>query len=116
QIARLVAPEGNLVQGQSELPLSPRLAGALHDAVAEGLNHYTFFEGIPELRSELARKVRAHNGIVVDPDAKPIELAITPGATGALISAAFGLLRGASCLLFEPYYPYHARVLEIAGA
>ena len=58
QITRLVGPEGNLVQGQSELPLPDALARAAAEAIAEGLNHYTFFEGVPELRRELAAQIR----------------------------------------------------------
>ena len=115
-IARLVAPEGNLVQGQSELPLPPALARAAADVIAEGHNHYTFFEGVPELRTVLAQKVLAHNGITVDAKASPVEVMITPGATGALVAAANAFLKGASALLFEPYYPYHQRILESAGA
>ena len=80
-IARLVAPEGNLVQGQSELPLPPALARAAADAIAEGHNHYTFFEGIPELRKVLAKKVLEHNGITVDATASPVEVMITPFST-----------------------------------
>ncbi len=115
-IARLVAPEGNLVQGQSELPIPEPLARAAGEAIASGLNHYTFFEGVPELRRALAEKVLAHNGVTVDAAASPVEVMITPGATGALVAAAHAYLKGASCLLFEPYYPYHQRILETAGA
>src|SRR6185369_10034771 len=88
QIARLVAPEGNLVQGQSELRLPESLARAAAEAIAAGQNHYTFFEGVPELRRALAEKVLAHNGIRVDAAATPVEVMITPGATGALVAAA----------------------------
>jgi aminotransferase len=116
QIARLVSPEGNLVQGQSELPLPEALARAAAETIAGGLNHYTFFEGVPELRRVLAEKVEAHNGIRVDAAATPVELLITPGATGALVAAAHAYLKGAAALLFEPYYPYHQRILETAGA
>lgn len=116
QIARLVTPEGNLVQGQSELPLTDALARAAAEEIAAGRNHYTFFEGVPELRRALAEKVLAHNGIRVDPAASPVEVMITPGATGALVAAAHAYLKGASALLFEPYYPYHQRILETAGA
>lgn len=116
QIARLVAPEGNLVQGQSELPLPETLARAATAVIAEGLNHYTFFEGVAELRRELARQIEEHNGVRVDADASPVELLITPGATGAIVATAHALLKGASALLLEPYYPYHQRILETAGA
>ena len=88
QIARLVSPEGNLVQGQSELPIPGALARAAADAIAGGQNHYTFFEGVPALRRALAEKVLAHNRITVDPEASPVEVMITPGATGALVAAA----------------------------
>lgn len=116
QIARLVAPEGNLVQGQSELPLPESLARAAAETIAAGQNHYTFFEGVPELRRVLAEEILERNGVRVDPEAKPIELMITPGATGALVAAAHAYLKGASTLLFEPYYPYHQRILDTAGA
>jgi aminotransferase len=116
QIARLVAPDGNLVQGQSELAIPTVLASAAAECIADGLNHYTFFEGVPELRAVLAEKIRAHNGITVRPDAAPVELFVTPGATGALLSAAHAFLKGMSALVFEPYYPYHIRILESAGA
>jgi aminotransferase len=104
------------VQGQSELPLPASLARAAADAISEGQNHYTFFEGVPELRRALAAKVLAHNRIRVDADASPIEVMITPGATGALVAAAHAYLKGASAMLFETYYPYHQRILETAGA
>src|SRR5207249_4034390 len=63
-----------------------------------------------------AEKIRLHNGVAVDPSASPIELLVTPGATGALVSAAHAFLENASALVFEPYYPYHVRILETAGA
>lgn len=116
QIARLVKPEGNLVQGQSELAIPPALARAAEEAISGGRNHYTFFEGIPDLRAEVARKVLAHNGVTVSADASPVEIMITPGATGALVATAHAYLKGSSALLFEPYYPYHQRILDTAGA
>lgn len=116
QIARLVKPEGNLVQGQSELPIPPALAAAASEAISGGRNHYTFFEGVPDLRAEAAKMVLAHNGISVDASASPVEIMITPGATGALVATAHAYLKGQSALLFEPYYPYHQRILDTAGA
>ena len=70
-IARLIPPSGNLVQGQSELKLHPELARALNDVVAAGLNHYSFFEGVDELRRAVAEKLRLFNGITIDPDRRP---------------------------------------------
>ena len=115
-IARLIPPSGNLVQGQSELKLHPDLARALNDVVAAGHNHYSFFEGVDSLRRAVAEKLRLFNGITIDPDRRPLELIITPGATGGLITIAHTYLRGASAIVFEPYYPYHKRTLETADA
>ena len=115
-IARLIPPTGNLVQGQNDVALHPQLAQALNDVVAGGLNHYSFFEGVDELRHAVAEKLHMFNGISIDPDARPLELIITPGATGGLITVAHTYLPGASAIVFEPYYPYHKRTLETAGA
>ncbi|HZM91169.1 MAG TPA: pyridoxal phosphate-dependent aminotransferase [Blastocatellia bacterium] len=114
-IARLIPPTGNLVQGQNDVALHPDLAAALTDVVAEGLNHYSFFEGVDELRRAVAEKLRLFNDISVDPDRRPLELIITPGATGGLITIAHTYLSGASAIVFEPYYPYHKRTVETAG-
>ncbi|HEX8097176.1 MAG TPA: aminotransferase class I/II-fold pyridoxal phosphate-dependent enzyme, partial [Pyrinomonadaceae bacterium] len=37
------------------------------------------------------------------------------GATGGLVAVAQTYLRGVSALVFEPYYPYHRRILEELG-
>jgi len=113
-IARLIPPSGNLVQGQSEIALHPELARALRDVVGAGLNHYSFFEGVDDLRRAVATKLSLFNGVTVDPDRRPLELIITPGATGGLITIAHTYLKGASAIVFEPYYPYHKRTLETA--
>ncbi len=34
---------------------------------------------------------------------------------GALIGIAQSYLRGKSALVFEPYYPYHRRILEVSS-
>jgi aminotransferase len=115
-ITRLVPPSGNLVQGQSELPIDPRLAEAAATEIAASRNHYGGSEGDAELRKAVAAKIAKYNGIDVSIDARPFELMITNGGTGALIGVALSFLRGASALVFEPYYPYHRRILEEFGA
>jgi aminotransferase len=114
-ITRLVPPGGNLVQGQSELRIDPQLAHAADRIISASGNHYSPAEGTDELRRAVAQKIRTLNGIEVDPDAKPLELLITPGATGALVSIARAHLQTASALVFEPYYPYHKRIIEELG-
>ena len=114
-ITRLVPPDGNLVQGQSELAIDPALARAAGELIAASRNHYSPAEGVPELRRAVAEKIKTFNGIEVDAEAKPHELLVTPGGTGGLVAFARTYLQNASALLFEPYYPYHRRIVEELG-
>jgi len=114
-ITRLVPPSGNLVQGQSELAINPTLAQAASDCIKASRNHYSPAEGVGELREAVAKKIARFNNIQVDPKATPMELLITPGATGALVAIAHAHLRNSSALVFEPYYPYHRRILDELG-
>src|SRR4030095_64030 len=68
-----------------------------------------------ELRDALAQKISLLNRIKIDAVAKPPELLITPGATGGLTAVAHTYLQNASAIVFEPYYPYHRRILEELG-
>ena len=115
-ITRLVPPSGNLVQGQSELPINPQLAAEAAAIIAASENHYGGSEGDANLRKAVAQKIKRFNDIDVDPDARPFEVMVTNGGTGALIGIAQSYLRGRSALVFEPYYPYHRRILEEFGA
>ncbi|MBK7392787.1 MAG: pyridoxal phosphate-dependent aminotransferase [Chloracidobacterium sp.] len=115
-ITRLVPPSGNLVQGQSELPIEPKLAAEAAAIIAASQNHYGGSEGHEGLRKAVAEKIAKYNGIDIDVDARPFEVMITNGGTGALIGVAQGFLRDKSALVFEPYYPYHRRILEEFGS
>ncbi len=115
-ITRLVPASGNLVQGQSELPIDPQLARNAAEIIAASQNHYGGSEGHEGLRKAVAAKIARFNRIEVDPDARPFEVMITNGGTGALIGIAQSYLRGKSALVFEPYYPYHRRILEEFGS
>ncbi|MCY7344898.1 MAG: pyridoxal phosphate-dependent aminotransferase [Pyrinomonadaceae bacterium] len=115
-ITRLVPPSGNLVQGQSELPIDPQLAREAAEIIAASQNHYGGSEGDASLRKAVAAKIRKYNGIEVDVDKQPLEIMVTNGGTGALIGITNSYLRGKSALVFEPYYPYHRKILEEFGA
>jgi len=114
-ITRLVHPSGNLVQGQSELTINPALAQAASELIHASKNHYSPAEGVAELREAVAKKISVFNHIELDPKGAPLQLLITPGATAALIAIAHTHLQGSSALVFEPYYPYHRRILDELG-
>ena len=84
-ITRLVPPSGNLVQGQSELPINPDLAKYASEIISASQNHYGGSEGDANLRKAVAAKIKKYNGVEVDVDAKPLEIMITNGGTGALV-------------------------------
>jgi len=114
-ITRLVPPSGNLVQGQSELAINPKLAEAANRLISSSRNHYSPAEGVGDLREAVAQKIARFNDIEIDPKATPLQLLITPGATAALIALAHTHLKDSSALVFEPYYPYHRRILDELG-
>jgi aminotransferase len=114
-ITRLVPPSGNLVQGQSELPIDPQLAREAAEIIAASQNHYGGSEGDAGLRKAVAEKIARYNDITVDPEAKPFEVMVTNGGTGALVGIALSYLEGKSALVFEPYYPYHKFIIEKFG-
>ena len=114
-LTRLVPPSGNLVQGQSELPINPVLADAAARIISASQNHYGPAEGLDELRLAVAEKISTFNGMRIDPESDRLELLITPGATGALVAIAQSHLRNAAALVFEPYYPYHRHIINELG-
>ena len=115
-ITRLVPKSGNLVQGQSELPIDPRLAIEAAEIIAASQNHYGPSEGDASLRKAIEAKIKKYNNVDLSADTKPFEIMVTNGGTGALIGIAQSYLRDRSALVFEPYYPYPRRILEDFGA
>ncbi|UVT22443.1 MAG: aminotransferase class I/II-fold pyridoxal phosphate-dependent enzyme [Nitrospira sp.] len=104
----------NMAQGVCDTPVPPVvLAGAEH-AIREGHNVYTRFDGLPELRQAIAKKLANYNGIQADPDT---EVTVSAGATGAFHCACAALLNpGDEVILFEPYYQYHISALVAVEA
>jgi len=99
----------NLAQGvcDTEIPLPVRRAA--QRAIDEGPNSYTRFDGIPEIRQAIAKKMKDYNGIAADPER---EIIVSAGSTGAFYCACLALLNpGDEVILFEPYYGYHINTL-----
>lgn len=99
----------NLAQGICDTPVPEKVRRAAQTAIEEGANTYCRTEGLDELRSALAAKMRRHNGLDYDWGS---EIVVTAGATGAFYVAALGLLDpGDEVIVFEPYYGYHTNTL-----
>ena len=99
----------NLSQGICDLPLAEELIEGANQAICAGINQYTRYDGIEELRSAIAHKANTYNCIETDPEKNII---VTAGATGALYCACLSLLTpGDEVLIFEPFYGYHEYTL-----
>jgi aminotransferase len=99
----------NMAQGVCDTPVPPTVLRAAAQAMEQGKNVYSRFDGLPELRQAIARKLAQYNGIVADPET---DVTVSAGATGAFHCACLALLDpGDEVILFEPYYQYHISAL-----
>jgi aminotransferase len=80
----------------------------------EGINTYTRYDGLTELRQAIAYKQKLFTGMEVDPER---EIIVSAGSTGAFYCACLALLDpGDEVILFEPYYGYHVSTLVATQA
>jgi len=104
----------NLSQGvcDTEVPLVVRRGAG--EAMEQGINTYTRYDGLVELRRAIADKQRRFTGMEVDPEG---EIVVSAGATGALYCTCLALLNpGDEVVVFEPFYGYHVSTLVATGA
>ena len=99
----------NMAQGVCDTPVPPIVLDAAREAMAQGKNTYSRFDGLAELRSALSAKLSRDNGIHADPET---EITVSAGATGSFHAACLALLNpGDEVILFEPFYQYHVSAL-----
>lgn len=104
----------NLAQGICDTGVPEPVRHGAAEAIEAGVNVYTRYDGLIELRRALAAKMRAGNGLAYEPEG---EIVVTAGATGAFYVAALALLDpGDEVMVFEPYYGYHLNTLVAVGA
>jgi aminotransferase len=99
----------NMAQGVCDTPVPPMVLRAAAQAMEQGKNVYSRFDGLPELRQAIVKKLAQYNGIVADSET---DVTVSAGATGAFHCACLALLNpGDEVVLFEPYYQYHISAL-----
>jgi aminotransferase len=104
----------NLAQGVCDTGVPLAVRRGAHRAMDQGLNSYSRFDGIPELRAAIGNKMLTYNGIIADPET---EITVSAGSTGSFYCACLALLNpGDEVILFEPYYGYHVNTLQAVGA
>jgi aminotransferase len=103
----------NLSQGVCDLDIPLPLKAGVYNAIEAGINHYTRYDGLFELRQAIASKAYRFNRIFADPENNII---VSCGATGAFYTASMALLNPTDeVILFEPYYGYHVNTLLAVG-
>jgi len=103
----------NLSQGVCDTPVPEVVRRAAQAAIEEGCNIYTRFDGLPELRAAIARKLGRWNGIDVTGEG---DVVVTSGSSAAFYGACLAILDpGDDVVLFEPYYGYHVDTLLSLG-
>lgn len=101
----------NLAQGICDTEVPEPVQRAAIEAIRSRQNSYTRLDGVAQLRSAIARKMRNYNGVTANPER---EIIVTAGSTGAFYSACLALLNpGDEVVVFEPYYGYHVNTLRV---
>jgi aminotransferase len=104
----------NLSQGVCDLEVPAAVRQGAKEAMDAGINTYTRYDGLVELREAIAHKQRLFTGMEVDPET---EIIVSAGTTGAFYCACLALLDpGDEVILFEPYYGYHVSTLVATQA
>jgi len=104
----------NLAQGVCDVGVPLPVTMGARKAMEDGINCYTRYDGLAELRQAIARKLKDYNGIVADPET---EITVSAGSTGSFYCACLALLDpGDEVILFEPYYGYHLNTLLAVDA
>ena len=103
----------NLAPGEPDFPTPRHIVEAGIRALETGQTKYAHNAGIPELRSELTRKLKEQNGIVVSAE----EIVVTHGAVGGLNSSLIALLEpGDQVLLPDPGWPNFNMISTLRSA
>ncbi len=104
----------NLAQGVCDTPVPEQVLQGAAQAVEQGMNTYTHYAGLLQLRQAIADKQKSFSGILFDPES---DIIVSAGATGALYCAFQALLNpGDEVIVFEPFYGYHISTLQAAEA
>jgi aminotransferase len=99
----------NLSQGVCDLEVPIVVRQGAQAAMDAGINTYTRYDGLDELRQAIALKQKLFTGMEVNPET---EIIVSAGSTGAFYCACLALLDpGDEVILFEPYYGYHVSTL-----
>jgi aspartate aminotransferase len=99
--------------GDPDFITPEHIRAAAIEAMNAGDTHYVASAGIPSLRQAIAAKLRADNGIEVEPNGGVI---VTPGGKQALFEASLAFVEtGVDVMILEPAWVSYGPMVELAG-
>jgi aspartate aminotransferase len=102
----------DLSAGDPDFPTPDHIRKRAKTSLDEGQTHYTPANGIPELRSAIAQKLRNENKVSVSAE----EIIVTPGAKQGLFEALFSLLtEGDEVVVFDPAWVSYESIVKMCG-
>ncbi|PYS95986.1 MAG: aminotransferase [Acidobacteria bacterium] len=92
----------NLAQGFPDFEAPDAIKQAARQAIADGVNQYAITWGAKGLRDAIAGRMRATQGLAVDPET---EITVCCGSTEAMIASLMAVADpGDEIVIFEPFY------------
>lgn len=102
----------SLAAGEPDFNTPSSICDYAIDAIRKGKTKYTASSGIPELKSEIAKKLARDSGI----EAKPAEIVVSCGAKHSIYNACMALVNpGDEVILIAPYWMTYAEQVRLAG-
>src|SRR5262245_11274836 len=116
EMSRVCTREGgvNLAQGFPDFPAPLPMKEAARRAIEADKNQYAVTWGAPALRSAIARRAGAYNGLALDPER---QVTVCCGATEAMIAALLATVDpGDEVVIFTPFYENYGPDCLLSGA
>lgn len=116
--ARALKAEGrdiiSLAAGEPDMATPSPICEAARRSLQEGNTHYTASPGLPALRQAISQKLKAENGVEVDPRGGVL---VIPGAKLGVAYACLAFLDpGDECLVPEPAWVSYRECISLAEA
>jgi len=103
----------NLSQGFPDFDCPTRLKELVKNYMDRGLNQYAPMAGVPELISQIGKKIQLFYGRSLDSDQ---EITVTAGATQALFTVISTLIHeGDEAIILEPAYDSYIPAVQVNG-
>ena len=104
----------NLAQGFPDFSAPEEIKRAAQQAISDNHNQYAITWGAKSLRQAIARQMKAHQGLEVDPER---EIVVCCGSTEAMIATLLAVCnKGDEVVVFEPFYENYGPDSILSGA